>query len=337
MPKLTALAALAAALLVPAAAPAASGTTLHGVVVAKQGARHILVVASPRGTVTAARVTAGQLRTTRLGSRLALAGTRLPDGSLHSTRLTVTGTATRARLRVTVLRARGTKLLVAGGGAAFAIRLTGRTRTLAASAARFAPGEQIRASVALGKDGPVGATVQAVGDSVLIDFDGTITASDATSVTLSTDSITTVVTIPGGITLPALVQVGDEVEIVASVSGATLTLVEIKIDSEGDDGGSSVGGDSSVEVHGSVTAIDASSITIQPGDAATPVTLAIPVGFTLPGGLTTGSRVEAKGDVVSGVLTLTKLELKGSHDGGGDGSGDRGGDGDGGGGGSDGG
>ena len=101
-------------------------------------------------------------------------------------------------------------------------------------------------------------------------------------------------------------------EIVASVSGATLTLVEIKIDGDaaesGDDGGSTVDGDSVVHVEGFVTSLDTGSITIQPGDHASPVTFAIPDGFTLPEGLTAGSRVEARGAMANSVLTLTQAQ-----------------------------
>jgi hypothetical protein len=315
MSKLIALAALAGAMLIPAAAHAATTTRLHGVVVAKQSSRHVLVVASGRGKVSSVRVTARQLRTAHLGSRLALAGPRLADGSLRATLVRRVGRASKARLRVTVLEVRTRKLLVAGGGSAFAIRLTRGTRGLSRAGSSVHPGEKIETEVELGKSGPVGDDVQTMGDAVLIDFSGTVTALGASSITVADDDITTVVQIPDGVTLPSLVQVGGEVEIVASVSGTTLTLVEIKVDGDrGDDGGSSVGEDSKVEVHGAVTSLDSGSVTIQPGDNATPVTFAIPSGFTLPGGLQVGSVVEAKGELVNDALTLTKIELRNGED-----------------------
>ena len=81
------------------------------------------------------------------------------------------------------------------------------------------------------------------------------------------------------------------------------------------------------EVEGSVATSDTGSITIQPGDNASAVIFAIPDGFTLPEGLVDGSVVEARGELVNGVLTLTKLELQdqgddATGDGGGGGSGD---------------
>jgi Domain of unknown function (DUF5666) len=310
MSKLIALAAVVGAVVFAGAAHAATASKLSGVVVSKEAARHTLVVASSHGTVTTVRATAHQFRTTPRGSRISATGTTLADGSLHATRLTRIGKARTARLNVTVLNASGAKLLVAGGGSAFALRLSSSAQARAAAHSGPKPGDRIDAEVKLSHRGLVGGEVQTTGTSVIIDFSGKVTAMDATSLTILSDGVSTVVAIPDGVTLPQLVQVGSEVEIVASVSGTTLTLVEIKIDSDGGDGGGWHGGDSGFHVEGFVTSLDAGSITIQPGDNASPVTLAIPDGFTLPTGLAAGSKVEAEGSLVNGVLTLTKLRLK---------------------------
>jgi hypothetical protein len=146
----------------------------------------------------------------------------------------------------------------------------------------------------------------------VIDFSGVVTAIGATSFTVTTEGIATVVQLPDGVVLPAIVQVGSEVEVVAAISGSTLTLEAIKLDGEnrGDDGGADVD-QGEVKVEGFVTALDttAGSITIQPGDNASPVTFAIPAGFTLPSGIAVGSVVEARGEMVDDVLTLTRIEL----------------------------
>ena len=314
MSKLIALAAVVGAVLIPAAANAATATKLSGVVVSKQTARHTLVVASFKGTVTTVRATARQLRNTPLGARISATGTKLADGSLHATGVMRSGASKHARLSVTVLKVSGTKLLVAGGGSAFAVRLNRATRVSAAARSGPKPGDKIDAGVHLSHGGLVSDTVKKVGHSVLIHFSGKITAMDSTSLTVANDGVSTVVAIPDGVTLPPLVQIGSEVEIVASVSGTTLTLVEIKLDGDGaengDDDGSSVDGHSVIHVEGFVTALDPGSITIQPGHSASPVTLAIPDGFTLPAGLGAGSKVEARGALVGATLTLTRLELQ---------------------------
>src|SRR5579871_4815398 len=314
MSRLIALAAVLGAGLIPAAANAATAPKLSGVVVSKETARLTLVLASSHGNVTTVRTTAQQLQRLRVGSRIAVTGLRLADGSFHATKIARSGTSSHTRIKVTVLRASAKQLLVAGGGSAFAIRLQGATQIKAASHNGLSAGDQIDSEVELSHGGLVGDSVQAVGQTVLVDFSGKVTAFDASSLTVTDDGTSTVVTIPDGVTLPQLVQIGSEVEIVASVSGSTLTLVEVKLDGDGaqngDDGGSDVSGDATVHVEGFVTSVDTSSITIQPGDNASPVTLAIPNGFTLPAGLAAGSPVDARGDVVNTVLRLTRLELR---------------------------
>jgi hypothetical protein len=325
MMKLTtvAIAAIAAVFLTPALAHAG---TIRGTVAAKQANRHVLVIAQ-HGHVTTARVSPRQLQRTKIGNRLALAGKRLADGSFQVTRLRKLGSAKRTRLSVVVLKARARHLLVAGGGSAFSIGLNRGTRLLAGRGSVHA-GEKIDADVELSADGPVATKMNATGDAPLIDFSGVVTAMDATSITVTTEDIATVVQLPNGVVLPPIVHVGSKVEIVASIAGSTLTLTTIKLDDDNaqgnEDGGSSVDDQGRVEVEGSVTTVDtaAGTITIQPGDNATPVTFAIPDGFILPVGLADGSVVEARGELVDGVLTLTKLELQDQgDDGGGDGGG----------------
>jgi hypothetical protein len=306
------LAAFAAVLFTPAIAHAATNATkIRGTVAVKQANRHVLVIASRHGVVQSARVTARQLRHTRIGQRLALTGKRLADGSLHVATLRRLGSAKRARLSVVILKAKARRLLVAGGGSAFSIRLTRGTRLLAGKGS-MRPGQEIKADVELSDDGLVGKTLEDAGDTPVIDFSGVVTAIGATSFTVTTDGIATVVQLPDGVVLPAVVQVGSEVEVVAAISGTTLTLEAIKLDGDnpGDDGGTDVD-QGQVKVEGFVTALDttAGSIAIQPGDSASPVTFAIPTGFTLPSGIALGSVVEARGVMVDGVLTLTRIEL----------------------------
>jgi hypothetical protein len=325
MTKLIAIAAVVGAVLIPAAANAATTTRLSGVVVAKEAARHTFVVASPQGKLTTVRSTARQLTLLKVGSRIAAVGTQLADGSLHATSVKRSGIAKSAHLRVTVLEVHGSKVLVAGGGSAFAIRFKSAKAAHLKAAVRkggLAAGDRIETNVKLSHGGVTGGTIHTDGQSGLIDFSGKVTALDSTSLTITDDGIPTVVAIPDGMSLPAAVQVGSEVEIVASVSGSTLTLVEVKLDGDGaengDDGGSNVDGDGIVHVDGFVTSLDSGSITIQPGDNASPVTFAIPDGFSLPAGLAAGSKVDARGDVVNNVLTLSTLKLAtGEGDGGG--------------------
>ncbi|HZT94137.1 MAG TPA: hypothetical protein VE985_06660 [Gaiellaceae bacterium] len=306
------LAATTAVLLTPAIAHGATNAAkIRGTVAVKQANRHVLVISSRNGDVESARVSARQLRQTRVGERLALAGKRLADGSLRVTKLRRLGSTRHARLAVVVLNARSRRLLVAGGGSAFSIRLTPGTRLLAGKGS-VRPGQVVDADVELsGDDAPVGTTLHDAGDAPLIDFSGVVTAIDATSFTVTSDGIATVVQLPTGVVLPAIVHIGTEVEVVAAISGSTLTLTTIKVDGQdqGDDGGSDVE-QGRVKVEGFVTAFGGGSVTVQPGDNASPVTFAVPDGFALPSTLGVGSVVEARGELVGNVLTLTRIELK---------------------------
>jgi len=298
--------------------------TIRGAVAAKQANRHVLVLATRHGRVLTARVSTRQLQRAKVGSRLALAGTRLADGSFRVTRLHTLGTAKRARLSVVVLSSSARRLLVAGGGSAFSIRLNRGTRLLATRGSVHS-GEKVDADVELTDDGPVGTKLEGTGDTPLIEFSGIVSAIDATSFTVTSDGIDTVVDLPAGVVLPPIVHVGSEVEIVATITGSSLTLTTIKLDDENaqgdEDEGSTVDDQGRVDVEGSVTTAADGSITIQPGDNAGAVTFAIPDGFTLPAGLVDGSAVEARGELVNGVLTLTRIELKDEGDDGGGGDG----------------
>jgi hypothetical protein len=301
-----------AALLVPTLAQAGTvATSVKGTVVAKQAKRHVLVLATARRDAMSVRISSRQLHETRLGARVSAVGRRLADGSLHATHLRLLGHARRARLSAVILKAKAQRLLLAAGGSAFSIRLSHGTRLLA-SAASVHSGQKVDAEVEFSHGRAVGRDVQENGDAAVAEFSGVVTAIDATSFTIANDGISTVVQLPDGAVLPPVVDLGSEVEVVASISGSTLTLVTIKLDDESsqDNGGSNVDGDGQVEAEGFVTALDSSSITIQPGDNASPVTFAIPTGFALPSGLIVGSVVEARGDMVNDALTLTRLELK---------------------------
>ena len=315
-----------AALVLPGLANAAS---VKGVVVAKESVRHVLVVASARGTVTTLRVDVTQLAKVRIGTRVGATGTAQADGSLLTTKLFRLGHAGKARIHVVVVKVAKRRLLVAGGGSAFSIKLTRGTRVLADAGPSLQPGDQVETEVEL-DNGVVSSTVQQLGQATLIEFSGVVTSLDSASLQITSNGIVTTVQLPSGVTLPPLVAAGARVEVVASVSGSTLTLSMIKVEDQTSAGDGSQGVEVSdngeAKVEGTVTAVTPDSITIQAGDGAAPVTFAIPAGLSLPT-LAVGDRVEARGTSVAGVLTLAKIEVNGGggQDGSGSGSGDSGG------------
>jgi hypothetical protein len=206
---------------------------------------------------------------------------------------------------------------VAGGGSAFAVRLRAGARVLADAAPRLEPGDRVETEVEIGDDGVVGTAVQQVGQVPVIEFSGTVAAVGSDSVTIDSDGTTTVVQLPAGVPLPALVGPGVHVEVVATVSGATLTLATIEVDDEDapvpSDQGAQVEDDGELRVEGTVGALGGGTLTVQPGEGSLPVVFAVPPTMTVPSSLAVGARVEARGEVVDGVLTLTRLEVQGGN------------------------
>ena len=114
------------------------------------------------------------------------------------------------------------------------------------------------------------------------------------------------ITVPSGITLPALTP-GQEVELVVQTgANNTFTLVSIQA---GD-----IENENEIEAKGPVTDSTTSQITIDAGGAM--IAFAAPAGETLPV-IATGTFVEARGVTINGVLTLTRLRTEDCNGGGG--------------------
>ena len=107
------------------------------------------------------------------------------------------------------------------------------------------------------------------------------------------------ITVPSGMTLPALTP-GQEVELVVQTgANNTFTLVSIQA---GD-----IENENEIEAKGPVTDSTTSQITIDAGGAM--IAFAAPAGQTLPV-IATGTFVEARGVTINGVLTLTRLRTE---------------------------
>jgi hypothetical protein len=125
---------------------------------------------------------------------------------------------------------------------------------------------------------------------------------------VSVEGLPIEITVPSGMTLPPLTA-GQQVELtVQAGAGNTFTLVSIgRNDNENED-------ENEVEAKGTVTDSTTSHITIDAGGAT--LTFAAPSGQTLPV-IAQGTRVEARGVTINGVLTLTRLKVEDDGDGGG--------------------
>jgi len=250
--KRLALSALAlAAFVLP---PAAGATTFAGVVVARQPARHAVVVS-----------TAGVIRTVHthriglaVGTRVSVRARPLAYGTLSATSVVTRGRAKAARIRGVVARQLRGGYVVAAGHSMLAVR----TRKLAdASTGAAGPATGTIVDVTVDTDDAAldQQDVEEHGRAQRIELEGTValitpaTATDPGELVLQIGKSTISVVLPAGTTLPAGLAVGDKVELKATLSGDTFTLASghHEDDDQGDDdGGGHGGGDHGGDHHG---------------------------------------------------------------------------------------
>ncbi len=288
------------------AASGAGAATFKGAVVGSDSARHTIAVASPGGVVRTVRVT----RLQHLGARVSVGASRRPDGTFRAGRVTASGRVRHARIHGVVVRRAKARTFLSAGGTVLAVR----------SSARSKPGRVVTFDVSIKKDGLHGTKIIQSGQTGLIEIEGAVATLSPLAITIE-HGATIQLTVPAALTLPAGLAVGDQVQAVVSFADGVYTLVTIETDASAEQGGGG-GGDHAgeVETKGTVTALSAdhTSLTVQPSEGGgTPVTFAVPAGFDLSG-VQVGSKVEAKGTMQNGVLTLTKLKLEdqGGHNGG---------------------
>jgi hypothetical protein len=302
--KRTALLAVAVFLLVAGPANAAP-KSVKGVVVAKRAHGMVVVATGRKGLGVTVRAGSRHLR---LGDRVSVVGKRLRDGSIRPSRLHVLSHVAKARIRGMVVKRLPHAMRVASGHSVLTIQT--KSRILASHhdgqekgamgefEIEFEHGDLVEHGFTAA---PASGTVQIEGHLVSV-----------SPLVVSVEGLPIEITVPSGMTLPALTP-GEEVELtVQTGAGNVFTLVSIQSgDNENEN-------ENEVEAKGAVTDSTASSITIDTGD--TTLTFAAPAGETLPI-VATGTLVEARGVTINGVLTLTRLRTEDGGDGGG-GSGD---------------
>jgi hypothetical protein len=301
---LFAAAAASAVLALPATAAA-----LRGVVVAKDPARHALVIASRGGVVRTVRAP-GHLRAVRAGERLVFSARRLSDGTFKAASLRPAGRARAAVLRGTVVRHRGSRLLLSTGGSVIAMRAPGRGR----------PGDRVQTRVSIGRNGGLTATsFKDLGHSNSLELEGIFLGLNGNQLRLAVEHRGEVfVTVPNGFQLPPL-KPGDEVELDVSVDATTgaFTLLSIRTDDEND------GENGKVEVEGTITNLSDTTITVSPGNddegddddgGGAPVTCAV-TNKSLVSGFQMNDKVEMRCAMVNGTLTLVRLKKEDDDEG----------------------
>jgi hypothetical protein len=225
----------AVAVLYPAAAGAAR---FGGVVVAKQTNRHAVVVVSRSGAARTVRTT----RRIRVGSAVVVNAHALRDGTFAATRIGVRGRAAHARIRVVVVRrVRGGKL-VSAGHSLFRIRTSITTASLRDDHGDQ-PGDEVDETVTITPTGELDEdNEQEVGHENVVELEGSFVSFAGGTLTIKTEDGPTIgVIVPPGFSLPTFAP-GQRLELKASVSGNTFTLVKLKTEDEDDQGDDDGGG-----------------------------------------------------------------------------------------------
>ena len=294
-----------AVFLLAAGSATAAPTALKGTVVAKRAHSRTVVLATGRkGLAVTVHVAPRRLR---LGDRVSVVGSRLRDGTVRASRLRVLSHVKKTRIRGMVVKRLAHAMRVASGHSV----LTIQTRSGAHASRRDD-----------GQEGDIGEFEVEFEHGNLVEDDftpvsqsGTVQVEgDLVSVSplvVSIEGLPITITVPGGMTLPPLTP-GQEVELVVQAgAGNTFTLVSIQSEDNNDQGDQG-----EVEAKLPVTDSTSSQITIDAGGAM--LTFAAPTGQTLPV-IAQGTRVEARGVTINGVLTLTRLRVDDDGGGGGDG------------------
>ncbi|HVB18688.1 MAG TPA: hypothetical protein VNE22_00215 [Acidimicrobiales bacterium] len=298
----------------------ASTSSIRGVVVARDATRHTLAVSSGAQRVSTLRLaSSGAVNKVALGSNVIAKTSKLADGTFHVVSLTNHGVMRHTKFRATVVRAASSRLTLSAGGSVFTVAGAKRSsHDSSGSASSSTTGDVVEVSVSIGAQGLDETSLQQVGTSNLLELEGTLTSLSATSLVLAVDSgASTTITIPASLTLPSSIVAGNQVEVLADYANSTFTLVTITDDaSAGNSSASGVsssdqGQASTMEIEGLVVAANATSVTIQPGDQAAPVIVAVPSTIDVST-LSVGARVHARADMVNGVLTLTSLDVQSS-------------------------
>lgn len=311
------LPAVALAVMLPARANAG---TFSGIVVAEQPQRGALLLATAHGVGLTVR---GGVARSAVGERVAITGVRLPDGTVRASGLHVQAGVRTTTLRATVLRRVGGGMLLASGRSVVMVHRSSRRLASAADDGRLRVGEVADFRIRFDDDELVEAAPPLpVGQAATARIEGTILS--LAPFVISTEGLPLTIAVPAGVTLPAGLAAGQQIELTVHVgSGNVFTLVAIdEIESENAD----VQGQE-VEVDGLVVGSTATQLVLSVN--GTMLTFAPRAGATLPV-LPLGAHVEARGVRTNGSITLERLRAEdntedGDGDSGGHGGGDDGG------------
>jgi hypothetical protein len=314
MKRFALLFAAAVAVIVIALPATAGAATFRGVVISKDSARKALVTASSNGTVRTVRLHSG-FKGVTVGRRVAVRAALLPDGTFSASTVKRLGKTRSARVRGTVVKRLGTRLVISAGGSVFALRVRGG-KTGASDEAGLQPGDKVDCNAKLKNGGlEAGAgDIDEVGHEGRLVLEGIYlnTADDGTIELAVVHRGRVFVTVPADMEVPSF-SPGDEISLEVTIDDhGAFTLVKAdNEDDADDDSGNGEGGISKDEfsVVGILASITDASVAVKVEGHVEPVHCDVPDGFDLTG-FAAGQRVYMSCKYRNGHFVLAFLKQK---------------------------
>ncbi len=264
-------------------ARAGSTTTVTGTVVATSSVRDTIVVVD-RGALATLRVSRAAARSLRPGERVVARVRALADGTDATTSLRTAGRGGRVSFRAVVAARTAGGVVVSGGGSSVLVRTGGRRAHDGATTGTV--GSVVSVSADLGGNGLTATSLSSTGASGVVELEGLVTGLANGTLSLTLEGGAPVTVSVGTVTLPTTLATGQWVEAITSYSNGAYSLLALQVDgaSAGQSGLglTQAGTSATVRLEGVVVAASPTSITVQPGDGAAPVVVAIPATPTTP-------------------------------------------------------
>ncbi len=269
----------ALALAAVAAAPTASAASFGGVTVAKDAKRKSVVVVSGR-SVRTVRAGAAYARA-RIGQRVVVKATRLPDGTYQATALRPAGRAKRVRFGAVVVKNEraSRRLILSAGGSVFAVRARGGSAYASTNDGGLQPGDRVDVSASLSAAATWSADAKETGRAKLVELEGIFLEQKDEGFDIAVVERGLVhVEVPEGAVLPNF-EPGDQVRMLVLI-GRDGTFTYIKGAEEGDKKPKPDRPKEGSETHGVLAEKDAYAVTVRTEDDKR-VQCAVPSGMDL--------------------------------------------------------
>lgn len=294
---------------------------LRATVVAVRGRRLVLSGGGSVFSIQRSRVVAHGTGSTPSTGDVVDVSADVQNGSLDETAIQSVGTTTMIDLQGTLASLSSASLSINVNDGALTTVAIPSSITLPAT---IAAGDQVELMVAYANqaftlvtivDDHAAATNTSTGvapsgsdQTSNIEIEGVVAAASATSLTIQPgdNAAALVVSVPTTLSLPP-VSVGDRVHAVADLVAGVMTLISVNVQTSEDSQGQPM----STSVKGLVVTVSATQLVVQPGDQGAPVSFVVPSTLDVSS-IAIGDRVRASGDLSSGTLTLSAVQLLGN-------------------------